>query len=272
MKSGPHDCIHTPFIQRWRCSGFTLIELLVVIAIIGILASLLLPSLASSRAAGWKANCLSNLRQIGIAIQLYATDNDGKIPFGPKAPPFTNPGDFYPSTGAPTSLISLRNGAPVGMGLLLAQYLASQPKVLFCPGTDQPLNANEELSKVGTNQAQCSYYYRHAGNTLLFDNPTTNLVPSNIYLERLGDNRNGRPIRALAIDTLFLCPPDLAAYRITPRTHHNRKLANVLFADGHVASRQNRDARFTVDLSNYAEIRNAFDRILQVLERADEQP
>src|SRR5256885_5852411 len=71
--------------------AFTLVELLVVIAIIAILVALLLPALASAREAGRKASCLSNLRQIGIAMHGYAADYDGKIAYGPKAPPFTSP-------------------------------------------------------------------------------------------------------------------------------------------------------------------------------------
>src|SRR5262245_31955784 len=102
--------------------AFTLIELLVVIAIVAILAALLLPALAAGREAGRKASCLSNLRQIGLAIHAYAADFEGKIPYGPKAPPFTSPADFYPSSGAPTSLLSLRGGAPVASGLLLQQH------------------------------------------------------------------------------------------------------------------------------------------------------
>jgi type II secretory pathway pseudopilin PulG len=246
-----------------------LIELLVVIAIIAILAALLLPALASARDQGRKAACLSNLRQMGIGLINYATDNDGRIPFGPKAPPFTNPADFYPSTGAPTSLISLQSGAPVGLGLMLAQQLAGQPKVLFCPGSDQPLDASAELARVGTSQAQSSYYYRHAGNTRLYDSPGSQPRPDNIQLDRLGNNRNGVPIRALALDTLFLCPPDLAPFNVKPRTHHRQRFADILFSDGHVVSQPNADGRLTVDLQNYAEIRSAFDKILKVLEQAD---
>lgn len=252
--------------------AFTLIELLVVMAIIAVLATLLLPALASAKRASQKAVCLSNLRQIGLAIFTYAAESDGKIPFGPKAPPFTSPAEFYPSTGSPTSLLSLRNGAPVGVGLLLRQHLASRPEVLFCPGSDQAMDAGAELAKVGTTQAQGSYYYRHAGNTQLFDSPTNTSLPEHIQLDKLGKNRDGLSIRALAIDTLFLSPPDMESLNVKSRTHHGQKLANILFADGHTVTRPNVDNRFTVDVRDYSELRNSFDKILKVLEQADTLP
>ncbi len=60
--------------------AFTLIELLVVIAIIAILASLLLPALRSAREAGKRISCMSNQRQIGLAMIMYANDFRGHLP------------------------------------------------------------------------------------------------------------------------------------------------------------------------------------------------
>ncbi|MFA6961603.1 MAG: type II secretion system protein [Opitutaceae bacterium] len=88
----------TPFLSR---RGFSLVELLTVVAVIGILAAITIPVLGRVRESTRSGQCVSNLRQIGIGIQLYAQSNRGRLP----GPLYTAHGPRYtPNNTAAGSL------------------------------------------------------------------------------------------------------------------------------------------------------------------------
>lgn len=81
-----------------RAGGFTLVELLFVIAIIAVLASMAVPAVGPMIERGRSARCAGNLRQIGVAVQQYAADNDYRFPAIETVPPSLPPEVENPGT------------------------------------------------------------------------------------------------------------------------------------------------------------------------------
>ena len=112
-----------------RRRGFTLIELLVVIAIIAILAAMLLPALTKAKQHALKANCKSNLHQIGIATVIYAGENRNWLPMTSAFS--VRPGEIDPNLTAASAMMG---GTPFAVGILITQKLLPEvPGILFCP-------------------------------------------------------------------------------------------------------------------------------------------
>ncbi|MEO8429116.1 MAG: prepilin-type N-terminal cleavage/methylation domain-containing protein [Verrucomicrobiota bacterium] len=136
-------------VKRCPNTAFTLIELLVVVAIIAILASLLLPALAGAKVRAKTVKCLSNLRQMGITMALYTSDNNDRFPFS---------GRDWPQMPF-VDLLKLFN-----------PYISTNGAAFYVCPADKPPPWNVAWTKVNgagngirTNELlfPCSYYYYH---------------------------------------------------------------------------------------------------------------
>ncbi len=145
--------------------SFTLVELLIVIAIIAMLAGLLLPALNKARARARQSSCLSNLHQLGLAVNLYANDNRHYLPVAVLQP------------SADT------NGWPA-IAVLLKPYLGAEPSpALACPGDREPLDAGQTFYAAEGS----SYSWNYLLNGRLIDRAQITLAALSLWPPMMGD-------------------------------------------------------------------------------------
>lgn len=247
--------LNTPNHRR---NAFTLVELLVVIGIIALLISILLPALGRARETANAAACMSNLRQIGTALVMYATDNRG----------FIVPGDYYDDRQA---VRTRENWATIlvtgGYLPTPSQSVSGEPtpestsegnSVFRCPSGLESYGTYSPTSQTDGRGAgflrQLSYELAGPGNTIRIDTwygingwtggggfeqrafdryPFTRLSVGNnsfIKLHKLTDFRTSSELGLIfdGIDFHQQKPAHINA------RHHNQQTTNMLFADGHV--------------------------------------
>jgi prepilin-type N-terminal cleavage/methylation domain-containing protein/prepilin-type processing-associated H-X9-DG protein len=208
-----------PMSRRRPRDGFTLIELLVVIAIIAVLAGILFAVFAHVREAARKTACLSNMKQVGLALQMYAQDYDETLPLGnvvagfnePNAPPnflgslvpYTkNLGIFACPSSVPASSAGynakqydptpLSNSNFLGDGVVMGRTLAVVPNPA-------------EIVYVQEDNLRSSYAWLRPQS----------IDPKGTYQWWYSDQSNGKPMNPYS------------------DAHHHGHGGNLLFADSH---------------------------------------
>jgi prepilin-type N-terminal cleavage/methylation domain-containing protein/prepilin-type processing-associated H-X9-DG protein len=142
--------------KKIKVKGFTLIELLVVIAIIAVLLSILMPAMSKIKESARQTACKSNLKNVGLAVQMYLDDYDRKIPHTQSANHhlwFQNDGVTYRKP----------NSGSAYWGIFYKDYIKGQTKIFGCPSFQSTINDRLIYQYSGNSKvSDSSYVIKHA--------------------------------------------------------------------------------------------------------------
>jgi prepilin-type processing-associated H-X9-DG protein/prepilin-type N-terminal cleavage/methylation domain-containing protein len=213
-------------------TAFTLIELLTVIAIIGILAAILIPVVSAVRESARSAQCMSNLRQIGQGIQLYAEDHGGRAPMARNV---SDDGTGGPAPGGPNSHMTFHYTIWTYVGYRLEEYsLAGTTS--GNRANSQHLNSEvENIFHCPTTRSRGPIYVPRASGDAGWQYAYA-------WNEGPGDNvHTGAPIFQLPSPSLTAAVVEAYHWRVAPTRWYlefglipHNGASNVLFYDGHV--------------------------------------
>ncbi|MEM6392108.1 MAG: DUF1559 domain-containing protein [Planctomycetota bacterium] len=249
--------------------GFTLIELLVVISIIALLVSILLPVLGSARESARQSACLSNIKQIGLATHVYASDHDERIPpHASVSSKFGFTGPLPPgapiTAGAKVSWCVVETQADVNTvfaNSMLGPYLNDVSQIGGCPSFDvDPAYIDLLATSLGVELPPIDYAYNGRmlgvpgpplGNATWTGFRLSEIIPTSetvmfadagIYLDTFEGDIVFSPEYELEQPVPYTLPPYTTIGRGTtsgsPTVHgrHAAQSANVSWADGSASS------------------------------------